>query len=1302
MDKKTLEIQIKLLANQALSQVKEFGADIKNAADKAKGFTGDAKGVSTSIKAMQAEAQRTANQLKLFGLTSSDLRNTTQNLKKTILDLTDSGLKPESKEVQNLVQKYKELEEQTNKAEASEQGLFGVIGKLKNEIGSLAAVAAAVKVDKAVADLAKSSLDVNNSFQKIKDDFGIMLGNVEAGIGLFNELQEFNFWTPFDIEQTSQAAKVLVSAKVPLKDLTEYLTRFGDIAQGDAQKFQSYINAFSKASAKGKADMEVLNVYTDQGVQILDALGQQLGKTSAEIVKMASEGKISFQDLDNALNALASEGGLYYGTLEKAAMRLDAVQAGLQESVKSLKASFGQMLAPAVAKVLSVFTDWIDRINNSPIAKGILAAAIATITVAVNALAVVAIVKLITNLNLASVAAAGLGAAINTALPIIGAISVVIGVVTTALVANASAHQKAADAAAEHAKKMKELDNSYKDWVKTANQADAMAAYENYSKLASSQKTTVTNLKQELEKTPQKVWVSSPSGNTSWQKDNPEYAKLKTQVKEAEDLLADYEQKRDAASRRITQAQKEDQQKLKDHAAQMIEAASKLGTEWQNKLALENAKSPIEELQFEQQQALEKLAEKASSLYDGDINKWDAYLKEKAALNEYYNKKIADETKKNAESAKKVLQDWIDKDDPIGALERQRAAAQEELAKAAIQLYGDSYKTEAKYIAANAALEMEYDEKIAAAKEKQLKDYSSKWEQLLRNIQQNLERAMSEKNLPAAAGYAAQGAALQGTQNTEAGQVAQGFANGGALGGIVAILQAFVAAIVKAIAALENGQKVLNFISTIVEKIFDVIGPLVDEALGPTVRLLELLGTTIGKLLKPLAYFAAEFAKNETFIRTISVILEGLCQLLDILFQVLKPIIDVIIQILKVFGYIANPAGIIADQLYKTADDIQKINDEMEKQQEMLKKKYQRMQDAVKEQLDSQLAALKSQYELGLISREQYEKQAEKYASEADEKIYAIEKEMNQKLEAIKNNTKDIDDSTEKTSEEATKTSSKLGDINLNFGNITEAINRINDLIISTTTQMIQGITSSFTRVTSALTTSITSTISGVTSSITSLNSAITDSIVKIIEAITKLTTGLIPGFGGGGGGLPGLPELPELPGLPGINDDPTDTGGDSGGIISGLPGIGGIIDTVTDGIANSDPVQVGVGVLTGGLIDTHDSVGDNIANVLTGGLWGGIKNLFGWDVGSWSIPEDQMAVVHQGEIIVPRTFSEGIRRGELSLSSNGNVSKSESPLYVTVNVAGSVVTENQLIDSVYNGIRKGINSKRYSPLGAA
>ena len=1235
MDKKTLEIQIKLLANQALSQVKEFGADIKNAADKAKGFTGDAKGVSTSIKAMQAEAQRTANQLKLFGLTSSDLRNTTQNLKKTILDLTDSGLKPESKEVQNLVQKYKELEEQTNKAEASEQGLFGVIGKLKNEIGSLAAVAAAVKVDKAVADLAKSSLDVNNSFQKIKDDFGIMLGDVEAGIGLFNELQEFNFWTPFDIEQTSQAAKVLVSAKVPLKDLTEYLTRFGDIAQGDAQKFQSYINAFSKASAKGKADMEVLNVYTDQGVQILDALGQQLGKTSAEIVKMASEGKISFQDLDDALNALASEGGLYYGTLEKAAMRLDAVQAGLQESVKSLKASFGQMLAPAVSAVLTVFTNLVDKINSSPILKGLLAAAIAAITVAVNALAVVAIVKLIASVKAATIAVAGLGAAINTALPIIGAISVVVGVVTTALVANASAHQKAADAAAEHAKKMKELDNSYKDWLKTANQSEAMAAYENYSKQAASQKTTVTNLKQKLENTSQKVWVSSASGNTSWQKDNPEYKKLEAQVKEAEELLADYEQKRDAASRRITQAQREEVQKREDIQKKLAEAAEKLGTNWQNKLAEAAAQNPVDKLMIEKQQALEKLADDAKKAakgtkYEDDISNWDAYLKEKAALSEYYNKKIADENVK----AQKVLQDWIDQEDPVGALKRQELEALNKNTEAAKQLWGDAYATKAEYIQANAALENQYAKKIAeetnkahkvlqdwidkgdpvgalerqkAESQKQLAEaakklygetYAKEAEYIRANAEltKQYDKEIAEarkKNNPTVAQEAAT-AANSAIQGTDVGTIVSTMQSGGSVWG--ALLQI----VLKAVGSLESFQKGLNLITETLKKVFTRLEPLLKNAMNIIEKILDALADALTPIFAIIIALCNEFTKLLfQGLKPIFKIIELIGNILiDIFNEVVVPISEVITDIINaIIGFINDIFGADLDYLEafeKIVIATEDLTDEIEKQQNLLKKKYERMQDAVKEQLQSQLDALKSQYELGLISREEYESEAEKYAAEADEKLYDLEEEMNKTLKDIDANTYAALSSSEK-------------------------------------------------------------------------------------EHAQNLKSGLDLGIS--------MDKLSEL--------DP-----------SGL----------ADAVKSKDWKSAAVTVATGGLVNPNDSVIDNVLNVATGGVYKVTKKavekavekvgdffskVLHFDVGTSYLPADQLAMVHQGEIIVPRTFSDGIRSGELTLSRSSDNRQSASAIYVTVTVGGSVLSENQLVDSVYNGLVRGIESRRYEPLGA-
>ena len=50
----------------------------------------------------------------------------------------------------------------------------------------------------------------------------------------------------------------------------------------------------------------------------------------------------------------------------------------------------------------------------------------------------------------------------------------------------------------------------------------------------------------------------------------------------------------------------------------------------------------------------------------------------------------------------------------------------------------------------------------------------------------------------------------------------------------------------------------------------------------------------------------------------------------------------------------------------------------------------------------------------------------------------------------------------------------------------------------------------------------------------------------------------------------------------------------------------------------------------------------------------------------------------------------------------NRPVSNTGIPVSVSVNVQGSVVTERELVDSVYQGIAKGIQANRYNALGAA
>jgi tape measure domain-containing protein len=48
--------------------------------------------------------------------------------------------------------------------------------------------------------------------------------------------------------------------------------------------------------------METLNVYLDQGIPILDELGRGFGTAKDEVINMAGQGKVSFEDFSAPLN----------------------------------------------------------------------------------------------------------------------------------------------------------------------------------------------------------------------------------------------------------------------------------------------------------------------------------------------------------------------------------------------------------------------------------------------------------------------------------------------------------------------------------------------------------------------------------------------------------------------------------------------------------------------------------------------------------------------------------------------------------------------------------------------------------------------------------------------------------------------------------------------------------------------------------------------------------------------------------------------------------------------------------------
>lgn len=1171
-DKKTLELQIQVIADAASKTVKTLSSDFKTLATQVKGI--DTASVSSTVKNLQGEITRAANSIKLFGASSGEIKTMQARIKSATLDLIDGGFKPESKEIQNLIDEYKKLDAAGADLESSTGSLAGGFGNLIDQIKTLAPAVAAVSFDKQLGAAAGFALEQSDNFRAMREEFGIMLGDMEAGRGLFNELQEFNFWTPFDMEQTSQATKVLMAAKVPLSEITDYLTRFGDISQGNGQKFQSFINAFSKASAKGSADMEVLNVYLDQGIQILDELGKQFGVTSGEVIKMASNGQISFQQFDQALKSLAAEGGLYYGSMETASQRLDAAQAGLQESTNALAASFGDMLAPAALAVVSGITKIVDAINASPLLKGALAGIIAGVALAINAQLIKAVIALAAKMwtaYAATMAQAGAMAILNPAL--LGAVAAA-GVATAAVVTFAAKQQLAADAVANTNLAIRKQEEKMKDLARSAKAASEevlSASTTQLRKMADDYATQISDLKSRIADLQQTAQTSQSAFSEANQKEILSNIYLPGGItadetgensgeKPSEEInLSALREQAKQAQTELEKAQKElirlegEAQAVLDRLNDMKEFTP----DWQDKLL-----SGVEKINRERELAIQELNKKAGEILGEQFTLSPEYQKELSALNQYFDqeiKKLEPETK----PAPVFDSKWTEKNlSEIDRLKNEYQKSIQELNKSASDSYGDNYATRTEYTRELAALESYYQDEIS----RQARDIiRTEHQDKMAALQEEAEfrLAVARRNLESGTGSVFQ-FAVEETKSqiasTEAGSVVQSAETGG-IGGVIATT---IESLVGFMLAIESVNKLLNFISTTLSPMFAVLEPIIDSALKPFANFLREIGRTAGMILAPaFNILSLALAPVTAALNILSPVLKAVAKVFEWLNNyVIVPIGNAFIDVINAVIGLLNKIPFVdikkLDRLNVIGEKADEMAEEFEKYTELLNSKFERQKSAVEEMLQSQLDALTSQYELGLISREEYESEAQKYQSAADEKLYEINKQQKEVLDMINDNTYNM------LSEEAKKT----------------------------------------------------------------------------VEAER---TSYAQKWG---------EKVPVLGHLAGAAVD--------------------VGKTIVDGV-------VAAGKAVGGFF----------------------KKLFtwSWDVGTPNIPFDHLAMVHQGETIIPKTFAEGIRSGELSLVGGKGSASSGQPVYISINVAGSVVTENELVDVIYNGIARGIRSGAKNPL---
>jgi len=227
------------------------------------------------------------------------------------------------------------------------------------------AVAGGKKLVQTTVDLAKQSVALAAGFEKARVTWGVLVGDMDMGAKVFEDIRDFAAATPLSFEGLNQAATVVKGFGVATADIIPTLSKLGDVAMGDNAKLQSLALVYGQTMAQGKAKTQDLYQFINAGVPIFNMLAESMNVSAGEIKDLAAEGAITFEEIDKAITKATSAGGKFYGMMEKTAETAMGKWSTAQDNFQQQLAALGESWLPMVTSALDAANREMERWNRN-------------------------------------------------------------------------------------------------------------------------------------------------------------------------------------------------------------------------------------------------------------------------------------------------------------------------------------------------------------------------------------------------------------------------------------------------------------------------------------------------------------------------------------------------------------------------------------------------------------------------------------------------------------------------------------------------------------------------------------------------------------------------------------------------------------------------------------------------------------------------------------------------------------------------------------------------------------------------
>lgn len=226
-----------------------------------------------------------------------------------------------------------------------------------------AAVAGIFAVEK-LKEFATNVATVRGEFQQLEIAFETMLGNKQKADALMGQLIKTATTTPFGMTDIANSAKQLLAYGVAADEVNETLIRLGDIAAGLSIPINDLAYLYGTTMVQGRMYTQDLNQFLGRGIPIMEELAKQFGVTKSEVKDLVTEGKVGFENVKEAIEALTSEGSKFGGLMEKQSASITGQLSNIEDSIEQMFNEIGKSSEGAISGALSGVSTLIDNWQN--------------------------------------------------------------------------------------------------------------------------------------------------------------------------------------------------------------------------------------------------------------------------------------------------------------------------------------------------------------------------------------------------------------------------------------------------------------------------------------------------------------------------------------------------------------------------------------------------------------------------------------------------------------------------------------------------------------------------------------------------------------------------------------------------------------------------------------------------------------------------------------------------------------------------------------------------------------------------